>query len=273
MGNRTWIKLYCDKWLDGTIREESPEVRAVFIDLLALAGSGRWGDAGVVKLTENHGYSYQDLSKIFGISVRKCKRIISSLVKSDRIAVDSHSIICITKWSKYQSEYERQRSYRKAEKVTPKVTPKVTDEKEIEKENLIKNKGVSHPMDLSVLKERLHKSTNKIGALVGIFRELHSSAPPADFVNAGDRLAGIAMRISDDYDYLLSLIVKSSTRVIDGSHLNYIQGMLKPSNAGQGMSARDAISWRPFCKTDKCNCQKTTDHPSGLCPEHRTTEE
>jgi hypothetical protein len=141
MGSRTWIKIYPDRWLDGSIREESLEVRAVFIDLLALAGSGRWGDAGVVKLTENHGYSYQDLSKIFGISVRKCKQIISSLIETDRISIDSRGIICITKWSKYQSEYERQRSYREAKKVTPEVTgevtPEVTDEIEIEKERYI----------------------------------------------------------------------------------------------------------------------------------------
>jgi len=28
-----------------------------------------------------------------------------------------------------------------------------------------------------------------------------------------------------------------------------------------------------FCQTDKCNCMNTTNDPSGLCPEHRKTEE
>jgi len=27
MGNRTWIKLHRDKWLEGSIRDEAPEIR------------------------------------------------------------------------------------------------------------------------------------------------------------------------------------------------------------------------------------------------------
>ena len=46
MTSRTWIKVYCDKWLSGTIREEQPDVRSVWIDLLTLAGSGQFGDIG-----------------------------------------------------------------------------------------------------------------------------------------------------------------------------------------------------------------------------------
>ena len=38
--SRTWVKLYCDQWLSGSLRGETPELRGIWADLLALAGSG-----------------------------------------------------------------------------------------------------------------------------------------------------------------------------------------------------------------------------------------
>ncbi len=37
LSGRAWIKIYCDKWLRGNIRQERPEFRSVLIDLLSLA--------------------------------------------------------------------------------------------------------------------------------------------------------------------------------------------------------------------------------------------
>jgi hypothetical protein len=138
MGSRTWIKLYCDKWLDGTIRDEPLEIRAAFVDLLMLAGSGRWGDAGRIALTEKQGFPDDGFAKIIGISAQKWNKIKAVLIETERIILEDNNIILINNWAKYQSEYKRQQSYRKTDditaKVTTKVTTKVTDEKEKEKE-------------------------------------------------------------------------------------------------------------------------------------------
>ena len=66
MGSRTWFKIFADKWLTGTIREETPSVRGIFVDLLALAGGGEFGDSGVISLKNGVGMSdlqYRDLVK------------------------------------------------------------------------------------------------------------------------------------------------------------------------------------------------------------------
>ena len=44
MASRAWIKIHCDRWFDGTIRQEAPVTRAIWVDRLARAGSGRGHD-------------------------------------------------------------------------------------------------------------------------------------------------------------------------------------------------------------------------------------
>jgi hypothetical protein len=123
MGSRTWIKVYAEPWLDGSIRQEAPEVRAVFIDLLVLAGSGRFGDRGEVKIAECLGFSDAQLAKIIGVTAKRWRVIRSHLAKAERISVAPNGVITITNWKHYQSEYERQKPNRKLhQKVTGKVT-------------------------------------------------------------------------------------------------------------------------------------------------------
>ena len=134
MGTRTWIKIYPDKWLDGSLRDEPIEVRGAWIDLLAMAGSGRFGDKGEIKINETIGFSVTDFARLLNISVRQFQRIRSKLVAANRISCDKNGVITVLNWSKYQSEYDRQRQYRVTTKVTPEVTPGVITEKEKEKE-------------------------------------------------------------------------------------------------------------------------------------------
>ncbi|MFC2042140.1 hypothetical protein ACFLTV_01370 [Chloroflexota bacterium] len=118
---RTWIKLYCDQWLSGTLREETAELRGVFADLLALAGSGKYGDTGTISLQNGVGLTdlqFEKLLKITKFQWRKCKR---RLISTDRIEVNSDNVVTIINWKKYQSEYERQRPYRN-QKLHPKVS-------------------------------------------------------------------------------------------------------------------------------------------------------
>ena len=156
MGSRTWIKIYCERWLNGTIREETPELRGIWIDLLVLAGSGKYGDSGEIKITDQVGFLDQQLADLLQISRQKWATIKEKLNKTDRVIIKNGNIIAIKNWSKYQSEYERQRGYRHSQgttteslencnqKLQQEVTTKSTTgerDKRIEKEN-IEREGV-----------------------------------------------------------------------------------------------------------------------------------
>lgn len=129
MGSRTWIKIYCDKWLEGTIRDETLAVRAIWIDLLALAGSGRYGDIGEIKLGKDIGLFDSQIAAILEISNEIWLTTKQRLIMTERITVSKGNTITITNWTKYQSEYERVRRY------TIKTTAQTTDE--YHKENRI----------------------------------------------------------------------------------------------------------------------------------------
>ena len=150
MGSRTWIKIYCDRWLNGSIREETPEVRGIWVDLLVLAGSGKYGDSGEIKITDRVGYFDKQLADLLQISVQKWATIKEKLIQTDRVCIENSNIIVIKNWSKYQSEYTRQKTYRQLEttnndtpencnsKLQSKVTPESTAldrDKRLEKEN------------------------------------------------------------------------------------------------------------------------------------------
>ena len=123
MGNRTWIKVYCDNWIQGTLREETPDVRGIWADLLALAGTGQYGDTGEIKLTNGVGYTDEQIAQILCIKKSSWRRAKLRLVETKRIKISPRGAIYITNWSKYQSEYRRQKSYRerKPETSTPEL--------------------------------------------------------------------------------------------------------------------------------------------------------
>jgi len=129
MGNRTWIKIYCDKWLSGTVREDDPLVRGVWIDLLVLAGSGLYGDTGEIKLQNGIGLTDTQIESILSISEDLWQGAKKRLLDTQRIDISDLGAIRIINWTKYQSEYERQKPYR-----NQKLQPKVTQEKEKRKE-------------------------------------------------------------------------------------------------------------------------------------------
>jgi DnaD/phage-associated family protein len=152
MGSRTWIKIYCDKWLNGTIREESLEVRAVWVDLLVLAGSGRYGDSGEVKITDRVGFLDQQLADLMQISVQKWVACKKKLVETDRVEVSENNIIRIKNWVRYQSEYERTKQY-SVRKSTLETTTKTTvgdRDKRLEIENRDRDTPLNPPVSLSL---------------------------------------------------------------------------------------------------------------------------
>ena len=138
MGRRTWIKIFCEKWLRGSIRQETPEVRGVWVDLLALAGDSAYGDIGTISLGNECGLTDEQIAKILNINLSQWIEIKKRLIETDRIAVNGYNEIHIVNWKKYQSEYARQKKYRK--KLQSKVTSK-SDKEKLQKKLLGEGEG------------------------------------------------------------------------------------------------------------------------------------
>lgn len=109
---RTWIKIYVDKWLRGTIRDESLEVKGGWIDILALAGDSAYGDEGKIQFAKNVGYTDYQLASIFKTDLQTWLKIKKRLTTTKRIKVTKNNVIFVLNWGKYQSEYSRQKPYR-----------------------------------------------------------------------------------------------------------------------------------------------------------------
>jgi hypothetical protein len=108
MSSRTWVKINCDRWFDGTIRREPIEVRAIWTDILALAG--RTGTDGYVHLPgTNIGYSDEQLCAIFNVQMDVWMRAKERLSnhpdgeRENRIRVNEGNCIEIINWASYQS--------------------------------------------------------------------------------------------------------------------------------------------------------------------------
>jgi len=112
MGHRTWIKLYCEKWLRGSLREDTPSVRGLWADILAMAGDFGYGEAGIIKVADRVGLTDEQLAGICCCPLEEWQQAKGRLVETDRIRVNEGNIIEITNWTNYQSEYQRQKPYR-----------------------------------------------------------------------------------------------------------------------------------------------------------------
>jgi hypothetical protein len=102
------------------------------------------------------------------------------------------------------------------------------------------------------LLEQLSGSQNKVAFLVDTFRTYHSNAPPEDLTNPGGRIAGMLKAISNDYGYLLKLIWDTSSASIAGSHLNYIQGIIRKRKDAGKLSTDEEIA-KSIGEAGKCH--------------------
>lgn len=117
---RAWIKLWVDQCLRGSMIDElTPAQRWLWFGFLLMAGdSSRPGmifrrlDAGHVPV----GYSPGTLAEILDVPLAEYEDGIARMVKADKIRLDERGVIFIVNWSKYQSEYQRQKPYRQARK-------------------------------------------------------------------------------------------------------------------------------------------------------------
>jgi len=196
MSSRTWVKINCDKWFDGTIRQESIEVRALWTDILALAG--RTGQDGIIRLPGTTiGYSDDQLCAIFNTNIDVWLRVKERLsnhpsgAHENRIRVTPGNCIEIINWKHYQSEYVRQKCYRK--KLQPKVTTESYSqkcgEKEIEKEiENIRSKTI-YTDGFKSFWEVYPKLVGKQVAFEGWKRLLRAGYPEADIISAAKEYA------------------------------------------------------------------------------------
>jgi hypothetical protein len=165
MTSRTWIKIFCDKWLEGSIRQDTPEIRGTWIDVLALAGSGKYGDIGEIKVTSRIGLSDEQIAGIFNISAELWIKIKNRLIETKRIAVSPTNVITISNWAKYQSEYNRQKRYRKAatKSYNPRLQAEVTDEnKKEKKKKREKEEKECRSLELTVLPDWINRPPGSV---------------------------------------------------------------------------------------------------------------
>jgi len=112
MGSRTWIKLYVDKWLEGSLRQEKPALRGVWADLLALCGGGQYSQDGEIKIRKDIGFTDKMLALVLNITPNMWAICKKRLLETQRLSVNSSNILTIINWKNYQSEYERQKPQR-----------------------------------------------------------------------------------------------------------------------------------------------------------------
>ena len=140
---RNWIKLYVDQILRGTMIDElKNKERWSWIGLLLLAGDSP--TEGTVCITNEIGYTDEQLCKLLDVPFEIFKDAKKKMIKFNKIEIDEKNVIKIVKWNKYQSEYKRQRKYRNSynQKLQPKVTSNSnTLEGRRKKEEGIKKKG------------------------------------------------------------------------------------------------------------------------------------
>ena len=254
MGSRTWIKIYCDRWLNGTIREETPELRGIWVDLLVLAGSGKYGDSGEIKITDQLGYSDSQLAEILQISRQKWATIKKKLIETDRIMIKNlnknegvmsqnlnktrgvitknSNIILINNWSKYQSEYERQRGYR---------LPVDTNEKSPENSNQKLQSEVT--TESTPREERGERGEGRLENIDNNTPSLYNLSPSKDDVldfyrkNFGE--------IGEDMEKELEL---ATTKFSASGVMEAIQEAVKRGKTDWRYIARILENWRKFGK-------------------------
>lgn len=112
MSSRTWIKVYCDRWLDGSISDEPIHIRGVWVTLLALAGNGKYGDSGTIKALDGVGFNNNQMAAMIKVPLNLWVAAKNRLEKTGRVSISKGNIITIVNWKKYQSEYERTSKYR-----------------------------------------------------------------------------------------------------------------------------------------------------------------
>lgn len=113
---KRFILLNPDGWLTGTVRMLTPLRRSIWVDLLAMAGSGRfpgWVAMGY-ESGKLQGYPLKKLAEHLDYNRQALRQALELFVKQERIEITDTRAIRIVNWAKYQfmKAYEPGDTYR-----------------------------------------------------------------------------------------------------------------------------------------------------------------
>jgi len=141
------------------------------------------------------------------------------------------SLVTIVNWDIYQGNNVQQN------------VPEMSSRCPADVQQMSTNKNVKNDKNIDVpspeiigssfedYRHLLKNASNPVGFLVTCFKKLHADATEEDLRTCGGRLGKMWSSQGKDAGYLLKLIWNSSSQGIAGSHLNYIEGMLKKTPA------------------------------------------
>jgi hypothetical protein len=105
MGHRLWIKLWTREIIHGTtLKELEPDERAVWFELLCVAGDSVI--SGKVCISEEMGYTDEQLCTLLRVEISLLKRAVNKLEIVEKIKRNGNNIIEIVKFDKYQGSDE-----------------------------------------------------------------------------------------------------------------------------------------------------------------------
>ena len=111
---RKWYKHWVAESLRGTIRFDlTSEERGVWFDLLAMTAESR--HEGYIAPNDEQGYPDSWIASSLNITIKLLQRVIQKCEVTGRIKRTKYGLQIIN-WSKYQSEYDRQKPYRQQQK-------------------------------------------------------------------------------------------------------------------------------------------------------------
>ena len=113
-GPRRWIKVYCLETLHGSISYQLTEgERYVWLGLLCQAGL--CGHEGVIADHDMKPWPHDHIARELNTTLALLESTLTKCKSGGRITEDGQGIKIIN-WTKYQSEYERQKSYRQRDR-------------------------------------------------------------------------------------------------------------------------------------------------------------
>ena len=115
MPRRQWIKLWTQEVIHGTtLKELDPEERAVWFELLCVAGDSVV--PGSICISKECAYTEEQLCKLLNVNSKLLQKAFTTLKKVDKIRANGSGIIEIVNFEKYQgseSEINERRVYMK----------------------------------------------------------------------------------------------------------------------------------------------------------------
>lgn len=244
-----WFKWYGVEWINATARDElSPAERATFLDFVCLA-SFPGTKPGTFKFASYEALA-RKLNTPLDVITSTCDRCLPTRIS---VAPGAEGLVMtIRNWPKYQITASEPSIASNKPTSTTKTASKMSTQKRREEKRRdqtrdsetavsafskkeVSNPTLTLPVSFSEWLEYLEKTSNKVGALVDVFKQLHSNAPTEDMgPQLGGRIAALYKLASKDYRRLLQSMWLAAATPIVGSHLSYIQGMVRKEGHEHG---------------------------------------